>query len=244
MTEEESAVQFGTTRIAYRVRRSSRRRTVAVAVDPRIGVLVTAPAGVPLSRLDTLVRRKARWITTRLRRLNGVGAALPPREFVSGESYLYLGRHYRLKVIAAAKPGAARLVGGWLHVPVTKDVTGTARAAAVRRGLEAWYRRHAARRLPERVAHWAPRVGVAVPAVAFRVQRRRWASCDRHGTLRFNWQIIQAPMALIDYVVVHELVHLRHKDHSKAFWGLLGRALPDYERRRERLQRLGTKMVW
>lgn len=241
---ESSAVQFGGTRIEYEVRRSPRRRTVAVSVDPRLGVLLTAPAEVPLSRLDAVVHLKARWIVDRLRRVNQVEARPPTREFVSGESYLYLGRQYRLKVLPAEEPVDARLIGGWIHVPVLKALSGPERASAVRRSLKSWYRQHARLRLPERVGQWFRMVGVAEPRVMIRNQQRRWASCDARGTLRFNWRIVQAPMRLVDYVVAHELIHLRHKEHSKAFWALLGRVMPDYERRKEELRRIGAKLEW
>jgi hypothetical protein len=75
-------------------------------------------------------------------------------------------------------------------------------------------------------------------------QTKRWASCDAHGNLRFNWRIIQAPMRLVDYVVAHELAHLRHEDHAKAYWALLGKIMPDYELRRRILGALGARMVW
>jgi len=88
------------------------------------------------------------------------------------------------------------------------------------------------------------RFGVPEPGVVIRDQQRRWGSCDRRGTLRVNWRIVQAPMRLVDYVVAHELAHLRHQDHSKAFWALLGRAMPDYEPRREALRRMGAKLGW
>lgn len=241
---ESSAVQFGGTRIAYEVRRSPRRRTVAVSVDPRLGVLITAPADVALSRLDAVVHRKARWIVERLRRMDQVEGRLPAREFVSGESYLYLGRQYRLKVMPAEHPNVVRLVSGWIHVPVRKAANGPERASAIRGALESWYRHHAAVRLPERVEHWSRQMGVGEPRVVVRDQQRRWASCDVRGTLRFNWRIVLAPMRLVDYVVVHELVHLRHKEHSKAFWAVLGRAMPDYERRKEELRRIGARLEW
>ena len=77
-----------------------------------------------------------------------------------------------------------------------------------------------------------------------RDQRKRWASCDKHGVIRFNWRIIQAPMRLVDYVVAHELVHLLHRDHTPEFCARLGRAMPDYEGRRERLRALGRGYEW
>ncbi len=75
-------------------------------------------------------------------------------------------------------------------------------------------------------------------------QLKRWGSCDSRGRIRLNWRIIQAPMRLVDYVVVHELVHLLHKNHTKEYWALLGRVMPDYEKRREELRRIGPRLEW
>ena len=100
----------------------------------------------------------------------------------------------------------------------------------VRAALVAWFRRHAAERLPERVAAWRAKAGVGMPHVVIADQQKRWGSCDRNGTIRLNWRIIQAPMRLVDYVVVHELVHLRHPGHGREYWQAVGRVLPDYER--------------
>lgn len=238
---ETSAVVWGETRLAYAIRRSSRRKkTVAVTVDADGGVLLVAPERFPTSRLDALVRRKAPWITQRLRRVQSHDPPPSPREFVSGESVRYLGRHYRLKVEPDAT-GDAKLRGGWLHVPLPH---GTERTAHVRGALVAWFRRRAAERLPERVAAWRAKAGVALPRVVIANQRKRWGSCDRNGTIRLNWRIIQAPMRLVDYVVVHELVHLRHPGHSRDYWQAVGRILPDYERRREDLRQRGPALDW
>ena len=238
---ETSAVVWGGTRLAYTIRRSpSRKKTVAVTVDPAGGVLLVAPEHLATGALDGIVTRKAGWIVRRLRREQSRGPPLSPREFVSGESVLYLGRHYRLKVHPHAT-GDAKLHSGWLHVPAP---AGARQAAEVRKALISWLRRHAAERLPERVAAWRAKAGVAMPRVVITDQRKRWGSCDRSGTLRLNWRIVQAPMRLVDYVVVHELVHLRHRGHGRDYWQALGRVMPDYERRREELRRCGAALAW
>ena len=162
------------------------------------------------ARLDEIVTRKAPWIVQRLRRAERHGPTPTPREFVSGESVLYLGRHYRLKV-QPGDTGVARLRGGWLHVPAP---VGAQQAAHVRAALVAWLRRHAAERLPERVEAWRAKAGVSPSRVVVADQRKRWGSCDQRGAIRLNWRIVQAPMRLVDYVVVHELVHLRHRGHG------------------------------
>jgi predicted metal-dependent hydrolase len=241
---ETSRVQWGRTRIDYAIRRSTRRRTVAVAVDPFEGVLLTAPRGVAVSRLDEVVRDKARWIVERLRTVGQVETPVPPRQLVSGESYLYLGRAYRLRVREAASDGAAKLSRGWLEVPVRRGLSEAQRREAVLGAIGDWYRAHARARLPERVEAWAARLGVEPTDVLVRDQRKRWASCDDQGVLRFNWRVIQAPMRLVDYVVAHELVHLLHREHTAGFWARLGTAMPDYEGRKDALRRLGPRLQW
>ena len=239
---ETSAINWAETRLAYTIRRSARRKkTVAVIVEPTGSVLVVAPERLSIDRLDAIVTRKAQWIVRRRRRTDGYGPPLSPREFVSGESVLYLGRQYRLKV-HPDESGEAKLRGGWLHVPAPAGSRQT--ADGVRETLVSWLRRHAAVRLPERVAAWQPKAGVPLPRVIVANQRRRWGSCDQRGTIRLNWRIIQAPMRLVDYVVVHELVHLRHRGHGRDYWQAVGRLMPDYERRREDLRACGVGLAW
>ena len=262
---ESSAVTWGDTDLPYAIRRSARRKkTVAVTVDPAGAVLLVAPEHFTTTRLDAVVRRKAAWIVRRIRSVQAHDPPPAPREFVSGESVLYLGRHYRLKV-HPNRTGEAKLRGGWLHVPASAGApprsapdnraappgclpalaaAGLQQAARVRAALVCWFRRHAAERLPERVAAWRARAGVAMPRVVIADQRKRWGSCDRGGTIRLNWRIIQAPMRLVDYVVVHELVHLRHRGHGRDYWQALGRVMPDYERRREELRQRGGGWTW
>ncbi len=236
MAQERSQVQFGTTSIAYAVRRSQRRRTVSIAIDPSEGVVVTAPGATSMARLDNVVRAKARWIVQHLGRQPGEGRAA--REFVSGETFLYLGRQVRLRVVRAEETRVALSRGNL--VVESADLS----PLAVRRALVAWYRRRAGERLPERVSAWAKKMGIEPPAVLIREQRRRWGSCDPKGNLRFNWRIVQAPMRLVDYVVAHELVHRTHRHHTTEFWSALEEVLKDSSTRRARLRALGPRLAW
>ena len=238
---ETSAVTWGETQLVYTIGRSTRRsKTVAVTVDPGGTVLVVAPERFPIDRLDVLVRRKAPWIVQQLRNLQSLPAPPAPREFVSGESVFYLGRHYRLKVHPAAT-GDAKLRGGWLYVPAPD---GAEQTAHVRAALVSWFRRQAEERLPGRVEAWSAKAGVAMPRVAIVDQQKRWGNGDRRGTIRLNWRIIQASMRLVDYVIVHELVHMQHRKHGPAYWQAVGRVMPDYERRRQDLRQRGVSLVW
>lgn len=237
MTQEHGQVAFGSSLIDYRVERSLRRHTVTVAVDAS-EVVIKAPTDTPTNRLRAVVRSKGPWILQRMLEFEEIGPAPPPMEFVSGERCAYLGRHYRLKIErfpAIAKPRAA-LRGAFLVVQVERVMPADQRREHVRSAVTAWYRKQAGRRLPERVALYATRAGVECPPTLIRNQEKRWGSCSSKGELRFNWRIIMAPMSLVDYVVAHEVCHLEVRDHSAAFWRLLGTILPDYEERRERLR--------
>lgn len=240
---ERSAVQWGTTRIPYEIRRSSRRATVSLTIDPKAGLLVTAPGTTSVPRLDAVVRTKAKWIVERLRRSSDIPPALPGREFISGETFIYLGRQVRLRVVQDAAPAPIRLHGGWLELPVPRGVDVLHRAPYARAALVDWYRRLATIRLPRVVEAWAAKVDLAFKRVVVTEQSKRWGSCS-DGTLRLNWRVIQAPKSLVDYVVAHEVVHLAHAHHGTAFWGTLGRLMPDYEARKARLKALGPSLVW
>ena len=132
--------QYGSTRIGYRIRRSARRKTVSIAVLPADGVLLTAPAGTAIPKLDQLVHQKARWIVERLRAKRELVETKIQREFVSGESFSYLGRQYRLRVIRDAEPKPLSLKAGWLRVHVPVGLAARHHAGYVKAALIDWYR--------------------------------------------------------------------------------------------------------
>lgn len=241
---ENRQIAFGTTTIPYAIRRTGRVKTVAVAVDPEDGVILTAPEHTAVPRLDAIVRSKARWILTRLARRSELPPAPGAREFVSGESFPYLGRQYRLKVAAADEAEDALLDHGRLVVRVAAGFDPQARPGRVRSLLVGWYRARAVIRLPPIVDEWARRLKVEPTAVRVVSQKLRWGSCDASGVLRLNWRVVGAPTRVIEYVVAHELNHLRYPDHTRAFWASLGRPMPDYDTRRVQLRRMGQLLTW
>lgn len=243
-SDERSEVRYGTRSISYVLRRSPGRSTVSIAVDRASSVVVTAPSGVPIGKVDQVVLGRARWIVERLRQRSDIPLPPPDREFVTGETFLYLGRQYRLQVEVDGDVRPLHLAGGWLHVPVPTSLGRTHRSGYVRAALIDWYKTRAVDRLPERVFAWAGRIGRTRPPIFITEQRKRWGSTTSAGIVRLNWRTIQAPVPLLDYVVLHELVHLAHRDHGRQFWAAMGRVMPDYDERKRRLRELGPRLEW
>ena len=239
MNIEKSSVPFGNTVIEFAVRRRRWRRTISLFVDPREGVYLRAPMRASIEELARLVREKAPWILKKQRGFRELKGFQPKREFVSGETFLYLGRRLILKVVQAAGKRGVSLLDGHLLVSLEEKFPESKRAEKIRELLIGWYRWQAQSVFSERVQSYSEKTGI-VPA-GFRLgnANRRWGSCNGKGEICVTWQVVMAPMALVDYVIVHELCHLKHCNHSKRFWRLLGSIQPDYEKRRERLKREG-----
>lgn len=241
-TLERSEVQWGGTEIAYSIRRSDRRGTVAIAIEPSGHVVLTAPRSTPVPRLDRVVRSKAKWIVDRVRR-RSTSTPSTEREFVSGETCLYLGRRYRLRILRNADVAPIALRNGWLELPIPRGLDAAHHRDYARAALIDWYSRRAAERLPTWTSWWARKLGVEIEKVLVSNQAKRWGSCSS-GVLRFNWRLIQAPKRLVDYVIAHEVVHVLHQRHDDAFWRALGRLLPTYDHRRRELVLAGPSLVW
>jgi hypothetical protein len=241
---ERSEIQWGMTPIPYVIRRTGREKTVALTIEGRGKLVVTAPEGVSVDRLNGIVRRKAPWVVKRIRRVSDLPPPPSEREFVSGETVRYLGGQYRLKVVETRDEEHTRMWAGWYEVPVPPGLGGAARRREVRRRLAGSLKQHADLYLPNRLTEVCRLLRVEKPSIIVREQAKRWGSCDRVGVLRINWRIIQAHIPLIEYVLVHELAHLENRGHDRKFWDAVGQWLPDYEERRARLQELGPSLIW
>ena len=239
---EEGRIRFGETEIEYQVIRSARRlKTVAIRLDPGGKVIVTAPRAVRTEQIQAIVRKRAEWI---LRRAAEPAPPAPLRAFVSGQTLPYLGGQATLLIQpSSGRTARLRFEGGAVRIEAPSAWTEQERQATTEELLTRWYRDHALKYLQERVKHWLPSVGSTPRAVLVRDQRWRWGSCSADGTLRFNWRIVMAEPELIDYVVVHELVHLRVNDHSAAYWAEVAKLMPDHKQRRARLREAGPSLT-
>ena len=202
---------------------------------------VRVPEHLGDERVAAILHQKRSWIRTKVAELKQLPPARP-KELVSGESFPYLGRNYRLKVHEGHRVGVC-LSGGYLKATVRPTEQGEQRKARIQQYLEVWYRAKAQERLSEKVGRYAQQMGVTPAAVSVRNFKSRWGSCDKKAQLVFNSNIIKAPHSIVDYVVVHELCHLIHHNHSKEFWELVRRYDPIYQEHRDWLKLRGSRLL-
>lgn len=239
---EHGTVRYGSSDIRYEVVRSRRRRkTLQLTVDGASGVVVAAPASTPIADIDSFVRKRASWIIR-----NASDATLRARapQFRSGESLPYLGRQVQMVVenSSTVRRTEVRFRHWTFEVAVPSSLCGDERQDAMRTAFVSWYRKQAERRLRHAVERWSSVVGHEPSRVLIRDQKRRWGSCSADRTLRFNWRSVLLDPTLMDYVVVHELAHLSVKNHSREFWALVLKAMPDAERRRQKIREVGAHL--
>jgi predicted metal-dependent hydrolase len=206
--------------ISAELKRSRRRRSIGIKVH-RGEVVVSAPFRAPLEEIRAFVTQKARWIEKHLVHQRQSLQQQPQRPQAGG-TLQFLGRPLQLVSVPGLR--GARFVADRLELG----------GDAARHGdlIARWLAQQAAAYLPGRVQAFAPLVGVQPRALGVRYYKSRWGSCNTRGELQFNWMLLMAPPEVVDYVVVHELAHLRHFNHSPAFWQLVEQVMPDYARHR------------
>lgn len=277
MKNRPRSIRYGNTDIPYELLRCN-RRSLEIAVHPplpgsgRANVVVKAPLSSPLDAVEAKVKKRARWIKRQLTFFSQFIPRTPERRYVGGESHLYLGRRYRLKIeppggaldmrpgvspdtspnMPPGKPSNTRpnrasnresnrnkvvLKDGYFVIPAPRDAPDR-----IKRLLESWYKNRAEVIFPEVFAECWEKLGrddlknLIQPSLAIRKMDKRWGSLSKKGRLTLNRRLIQAPRDCIEYVVVHELCHLIHHNHGTDFYRLLDRTMPDWTKRKQRLE--------
>jgi predicted metal-dependent hydrolase len=217
-------------RVAYRLRRV-RRRSIGFVVDAH-GLTISAPRWVALAEIDGALREKARWVLAKLAEQREREQRLAAARIVLGDgaSLPFLGRPVTLALDARA--GGAVLDGAVLRLGLPAG----AGAAPLRDLVHGWLQRQARRVFEERVAHYAPRLGVRVTRLALSSAATRWGSASAGGAIRLHWRLVHFGLPVIDYVVAHELAHLREMNHGPRFWRLVQSVIPDVEAARGALR--------
>ncbi|TVQ85108.1 MAG: M48 family peptidase [Chromatiaceae bacterium] len=225
-------LSYGRDTIRYEVRFLASRRTLAIEVHPDSRVLVRAPVDCPEAVIAERVQKRAGWISRQLAEFERYRPRTPARQYLNGESHLYLGRQCRLKLLQG-ELASVKLVRGQLLV----SLPGEPAPERVKALLHRWYLDRAGAVfsdvLDASLFHFK---GVEHPRLIVRAMQSRWGSLSRAGSMTLNVNLVRAPRPCIEYVVTHELCHTKHRDHDARFFKLLGQVMPDWEQRKQRLE--------
>jgi predicted metal-dependent hydrolase len=205
----------------------SKRRTIALEVSRDARLIVRAPYRTPLHFIEKVVLKKRFWIKEKQEFVRDRCKKVIPKEFISGEGFLYLGNMYKLEFID--NPNAPIVFNNGFQI--SRKYFDTAKEILI-----AWYKEQACKKITERVNWHSSLSGLKYNKIKITDAQRRWGSCSAKGNLNFSWRLIMAPLRVIDYVVVHELAHIEEKNHSKDFWSKVKIMMSDYEQHRDWLK--------
>lgn len=225
-SRSDSAIELEGRRIDYGLWRSPRRRTIALLIDDR-GLRVAAPLRAPQQAIDDLLRKHAGWV---LRKVGDWQRRQPPaRQWIAGEQLMLLGEPLVLEPRRGIRTPQVR-DDRQLLVP---DLA----PAALERAVQRWLKQQALALFTRRCHDYSLQLGLPLPTVRLSNARTRWGSCHAGGRIRIHWRLVQGPAAWSDYVIAHEVAHLRQMNHSPAFWATVASLVPDYAERRAALRR-------
>jgi len=222
--------------ITFQVIRS-RRATADIVIERDGSIVVRAPETITDERIEDMVEAKRLWIYKNLAEWRDLNATRVLREYKNGEGFLYLGRSYRL-LLATEQAEPLLLKNG--RFSLRRDLVDAGSIAGAQIVFRDYYIARGQERIRQRVKYFAPKVGAHPRDINVRELGNRWASCSPTGNLAFHWKCMMAPQMIIDYIVVHELCHFHHLDHTDAFWNEVDKVLPNYAERKEWLRVKGA----
>jgi len=226
-------IDFGSKRIYYTLEYKA-RKSLGITVTPEMEVLVKAPIAATLTQVNEKVRKRAPWILKQQSFFLSYYPKTPPRKFVSGESHLYLGKQYRLRVLTGVN--GVKLAGGFMVVTCADK-------SKAKQVLKAWYLKQAKIKFELLAKKWILRFkkyDKEPESIVIREMPTRWGSCTPQNKIILNPELIKAPTGCIEYVIVHELCHLVYRNHTAKFMALQNKELPGWQKWKDKLEKVLT----
>ncbi|NOT85832.1 MAG: M48 family metallopeptidase [Methylococcaceae bacterium] len=223
--------------IEYLLLAGSERKTTDIVIERNGVITVRPPANYSPEMVDALVESKRFWIYRNLAEWKDLNASTVAREWVNGETFLYLGCSYRLALVSDQTCALLLKEGRFC---LNRALIEKGGIEAAKQAFEDYFTEKGLTRFAERVAYFSPKVGVNISGVKVKNMGFRWASCGVNGVLNFHWKCMMAPPKVIDYIVVHELCHLHQANHTDAFWNEVDKVMPDYCERKTWLRLHGA----
>jgi predicted metal-dependent hydrolase len=223
------------TRLPYELKRSSKRRSIGLRISEQ-GLVVSIPQRLSLRELEALLQSKRDWIQEKVQQQ--VAAKVPAMRWQHGENLWLLGSPMPLYLAADSRNRAISCDGSRIDVCLT-DITDS---AMIKRRVTQWYKQQALADFSRRTELLIQKLGLPTPPITLSSARSRWGSCNSKGEIRLNWRLIQAPPHIIQYVIAHELAHLKEMNHSSRFWAIVAQLFPSYRHAEAELRQLSRQL--
>lgn len=211
----------------------SKRKTIALHIEQDATLTIRAPWHTSMRYIEKIVKEKSGWITKKQAEAHQKKVLQPKHQFIAGEQFLYLGTFYNLEIIEKQMYALVFREGFYLKLKVQQQG---------RRYFTQWYKKAAQFVFEQRVAHYAPQMNIQYKSIRITSAQTRWGSCSPGGKLNFTWRLVMAPLQVIDSVVIHELAHIEHPNHSKKFWAKVESIMPEYKKYRSWLRAHGHRL--
>lgn len=219
--------------IEYSLKKSD-RRTTSIYIERDGSVSVLAPEPFDMERVEGILEKKRRWIYRNLAEWEDLNRTRVHREYVNGESFLYLGRGYQLKLVAK-QDVPLKLMQGQFHLKRSEIPNAP-------KHFREFYKAKLISKLEERIEGYGARLALLPSKIKIMELQNRWGSCTPEGSINIHWKCAMLPLNVLDYVVVHELAHLKYQNHTPAFWRTIEKVMPDYELHKKWLKFNGAGM--
>lgn len=244
MRKNDSFKACGRT-VGYEIVYSKKRKRAAILVRPDLRVEFRAPQGLSTDIIREMIKGKASWILRKLEWFEANRLPDQKKQYCEGESYLYLSRQYSLRITLTdnVKKPLVFFKGSELKVELPGNISIDQISFLVKKAVWNFYSERAEEEVERILKEYSKKLEIAPPVFKIKYQKRRWGSCSADNILRINFQLIMAPSRQLEYVVVHELCHVKEKNHSAQFWKLVEGLMPDYQELRNNLKKDGWKYV-
>jgi hypothetical protein len=237
MTTKSSSLYM---KINYTLRRSrKRRKTISLNISKANEIIISAPYFTPVREINSFVHQKQDWIEKTIKKQARARHSRREKEFVTGEEYYYLGESYPLETFCEPQEKQGLLLWNhrfYLNAPEDKEIR--------KNYFVIWYKQKALEYISERVNIFQKQFNLLARGVRISSARQRWGSCSPENKLAFSFRLMMMPPEVIDYVIVHELMHIREKSHSKRFWRLVAAAMPQYKAYQQNLKKYGEEITF
>jgi len=235
----QDRIQFGATTINYDIVYSEKRKNATLAVYPMKEVEIRVPKHLERDRIQSLVKKKADWVIKQLVWFDEITRLDSNKEHINGETYLCLGRQYRLQIKKTEGRAEAKIIGKTIQVNLPINIHKNHEKKIIKAAIWKFYRQQTEEKITELLKKYSKRLGIQIPTFMIKNQYKRWGSCTSKDQLIFNFRLAMAPVSQIEYVVAHEICHIKVKDHNNEYWKLFKSIMPEFEKRKDALKKDG-----